>query len=436
MYGWLELACVAVKVGSDWILLSGRALLRTKPCPPTGGLTPLVHLNELVAVSGSTPALTIEDLIGLLKDSWVIEGVRDYPIRLIPEKAPQYRWNAPMVYSLSQQSRMLAVKWGGFNLIDSITHMDWDEIDSRLRQGTPGFNGFDALCEKLGLAARHNNLTSSFEVAAELPARFVAVDVDPEKRSIETDIEYEGSPDLMIEWLPQHDLKRIRQVWQPDGGPIVRHISVAIPEDAVEADLALSFAKLGDADSLKYCIPPGSTLLRVSNFFDPGRSGLAECLYTKTDAGANAFELGIARLLSTAGFVVLWFGKATKDALPDIFAYWRSPLGREFTILAECTLKDPVRKLTDLANRGKRLCEEAKLDSWDLLVVVFTRVEATGADFGDAEQRGVILCDGGRLTRLEKEIALGVSPTAVYELLKEVPIQRLDFIEPFSHWKP
>ena len=115
---------------------------------------------------------------------------------------------------------------------------------------------------------------------------------------------------------------------------------------------------------------------------------------------------------------MLWFGKASDDGLPDVVAYWRSPIGEEYLILGECTLRDPIRKLTDLINRRDRLSLEAGISADRWLTVVFSRANATGPDFTAAAERGVVLCDGKGLRELTQQVTTGASPSELYVALR------------------
>src|SRR5439155_15344541 len=73
LYQSLEFACIAVTCGKDWILISGQALLSAEPCTPGAQISPLVSVNELLALSGRIRAETVNNLVANLRDSWVVE---------------------------------------------------------------------------------------------------------------------------------------------------------------------------------------------------------------------------------------------------------------------------------------------------------------------------------------------------------------------------
>ena len=427
LYKSLEFTCVAARRGSEWVLVAGKVVLSTKPSP-NPSITPLVRLSSLLALSGSTGSEKVNDIVTNLRRGWVFQGLEsNYDVRLTPEDgAERYSWNPPRVQFVGRFSNPLdewsqfSMRGSGPNLSSLLSYDSLQEIDNQLRTSEPRFNGFDALCSKLNLPARRNDY-ASFELSAELPARFVAVQTKLEERTLEVDIRCVGIrdliPELMVDWLPKHEFHRVEKWQHPDPKGGLHHVSIALPDEATAAELMLTFPGIEAADTRRYDIVRESTLLRIANLFDPGQTRLTRYLFEEATSNANPFELGIARLLSVAGFVVLWFGKASTDALPDLVAYWRSPLGEEHVVLVECTFKDPTRKLSDLANRGKQLLESTGLASDRFLSVLFTRVDVTEPDFDAAAERGVVLCDGRSLRDLQQKIISSASPLDVYKML-------------------
>jgi hypothetical protein len=299
---------------------------------------------------------------------------------------------------------------------------EWQDIDDRLRENKRRkFDGLNGLFKFLGLNASRNTLTASFfEISAELPAQFKAVDYNRKNRTLEIEVDRVGKPALRIEWSPREgELIPIKDPFPAARLAGRRHFSIPVPDDSTRAKLVLSFAELGEADRAQCDINRESALLKIAEFFDPNQERLNKRLFNETDARANAFELAVARLLSTSGFAVLWFGSGSKDALPDIVAYWRSPLGKEYFILAECTLRNAFKKLTDLVNRRDRLSQETGVASDRWLTVVFSRDEAVPPDFDDAAACGVILCGGKPLRDLVQQVRSGASPSELHAALKK-----------------
>lgn len=259
LYGSLEFASVAVRRGTAHVLISGKAILSTELVKPDAEILPLVRANELIALHGRISAITIKRLVDNLRESWVIKGRPMDNVRLGDEGSGPYSWTFPAVYSIdgslnpSQWSRSFSLYGGGQNL-SSVPSSSWQEIDSELRRSTPAFNGFDGLCAKLGLPARRGSLSPSFQISAELPARFEAVYTDHVKKSLEIDIRCLGTPDLMIEWLPQHELHRVNDAWLHHGIEDRHHVSVPLPSGAEKAQLMLSFAELEPADVMTHDI--------------------------------------------------------------------------------------------------------------------------------------------------------------------------------------
>jgi len=423
LYHSLEFSCMAAKSGSAWVLIAGRAALSTEPCASNSSLLPAYSNNEFVALSGSLSAPVIEDLLNNLKNSEVVAGLPRYNVRLLPEGAGEFIWQGPVVrpvdkslYPWSRWKSELWIHGSGAN-ISSLLAPRWDQIDDQLLRNSPRFNGFNGLCTKLRIPACRDHVTQSFfNISAELPAQFVSIDDDRKEHTLEVDFECVGTPLLMRQWLPDGDLDLVE--WQHDPETNRQHVSIEIPPASAEVELMLSFDVLGLADALRYRVAPESTLLRIAEYFDPQQTRLQEFLNKKTDADANAFELGAARLLSTGGFVVQWFGKASKEALPDIVALWRSPRGEEQLVLAECTMRDPSRKLTDLFHRRKAMSEGMGIAVDRILPVLFLRTNATNLDFKAAAEQGMVLCDAGRLNELRERVMSGHTPPEICATLR------------------
>jgi hypothetical protein len=52
VYKSLEFACVAARHGSEWVLISGKAVLSTKPCASEAQIVPVAQLQEIVHFRG------------------------------------------------------------------------------------------------------------------------------------------------------------------------------------------------------------------------------------------------------------------------------------------------------------------------------------------------------------------------------------------------
>jgi len=341
----------------------------------------------------------------------------------MPEGPGEIIWQGPVVRSVDKSlypwSRWKSELWihGSGANIYSLLAPWWDQIDDQLLRNTPRFNGFNGLCRKLRIPARRDHLDQSFfNISAELPAQFVSIDDDRKKHTLEVDFECVGTPLLMKQWLPDGDIDLVE--WQHEPETNRQHVSIEIPPGSAEVELMLSFDVLGLADTLRYRVAPEGTLLRIAEYFDPQQTRLQEFLAKKTDADANAFELGVARLLSTGGFVVQWFGKASKEALPDIVALWRGPRGEEQLILAECTMRDPSGKLTDLFHRRKVMSEGIGIAVDRILPVLFLRTIATNPDFKSAAEREIVLCDAWRLNELRELVMSGRTPPEICATLR------------------
>jgi hypothetical protein len=418
IYHSLDFSCTAAKSGSEWILIAGRAALGTERCASESLISPVVKTDNLVALSGRLGAADVEALVNNLKGSLVVAGVPRYKVRLMPVGAGECIWQGPVVRpvdkSLYPSSRWTSELWmhGTGANVSSLVAPWWQQIDDQLLHGTPRFKDFNGLCRKLHIPARRDYVSqSSFHISAELPAQFISIDDDRKKKTLEVSFECVGTPLLMVEWLPGGDLDSVQ--WDRDPGVNRQRASIEVRPGSPEVELTLLFDGLGRADSLRYRVPRESILPRIAEYFDPQQTRLQEYLSEKTSADANPFELGVARLLSTGGFVVQWFGKASRDALPDIVAYWRSPRGEEHVILAECTMRDPTGKLTDLAHRRRLMSEGTGIAANRILPVLFLRTSATTPDFKAAAERGIALCDAERLRELRDRIMSGETPPEI-----------------------
>lgn len=258
LYQSLEFACVAAKSGTEWILISGKAVLSPEPDASGAQIAQSVRLDEIVALYGRIGAEAVNDLVANLRDSWVVRGLKRDNVRLTAEGAGGYSWVMPGAFAVdkswnpsSRWSREFAIYGNGPNLPSLLSHAAWAEIDDQLRRSKPtSFKDLDALCSKLGLPARRANLQQpSFRLSAELPARFENVHTNPVGGTLEIEIECFGSPDLMIDWLPEHDFERVPPGWKGEETAGHRHhVSLVVHGGAAKADLVLSFAGL-DADA-------------------------------------------------------------------------------------------------------------------------------------------------------------------------------------------
>ena len=423
LYHSLEFSCLAAKSGSEWVLIAGRAALSTNTCLSNPSISPVYSDNEFVALHGGLSAQNFEDLLNNLKNSEVVGGLQRYNVRLMPQGPGEFVWQGPVVrlvdtklYPWTTWKSELWIHGSGGNVFPLLAPW-WDRVDERLIHNRPRFNGLNGLCRKLRIPLVRDHLNLSFfNISAELPAQFVSIHEDRKAHTLEVDFECVGTPLLMKQWLPEGDLDLVE--WQNDPETNRQHVSLGIPPGSAEVELLLSFEVLGQADALRYRVAPESTLIRIAEYFDPQQTRLQEFLNKKTDADANAFELGVARLLSTGGFVVQWFGKASKEALPDIVALWRSSRGEEQLILAECTMRDPTGKLTDLMHRRRVMSDATGIALDRIRPVLFLRTSATSPDFKAAADRGIVLCDASRLNELQQLVMSGHTPPELCATLR------------------
>ena len=265
LYQSLEFAGVAARTGSKCVLISGRATLSAEPVALGEKIIELADLDDLVALKGRLRAGTINDLITNLREGRVIV---DHPslskickVSLPSEENSRFSWMQPGVFEGSDRrsrwKKSLTVIGQGPGFYQWLTSAAWDRVDSQLRRGSPGFSNFDALCESFGLSARRGQSTNvSFQISAQLPARFSRIQTDLAKGTLVVDIECLGWPELMIDWLPDHDFERVPPGWKVNGAAEHHHVSLKVPEGAKKANLILAFAEL-DADTTTVGIEQG-----------------------------------------------------------------------------------------------------------------------------------------------------------------------------------
>jgi len=419
----LEFAYIAVRRGSDWIVLAGRAELSTLPCGTSSNIRRLVDLPNFRAYHARLKPMLLDNLTTNLADSGVITGMPDDPVRLNPGDFQAFSWWQEAFIDSNHRTAdgwptSFRIRGTGAHQTALIPDGFWQEIDTQLFRNPQPYSGLAALCAKLALEFDRPTGNSYFDLCASVPARFVNARFNRAERSLCLTIEYVGTPDLIIEWLPQRDTVRV-PVPRRDAGPRGQtEVPATVPIGSTRAEAKLLVGKFL-ADSAGVRIEWDNTLLRIADFFDTGHKRLEELLWDNSSRqGANLFELGIARLLGLAGFDALWFGKASAGALPDVVAYWHSAIGKELIVLGECTIKDPLDKFADLAKRARDFSRALTFDQDMIVPVIFSRAVASGPEFEAAGGHSVALCDGNELRRLHDKIRSGTGPELIFEFLK------------------
>ena len=265
LYESLELTCLAGKRDNDWVLISGKAALTTRT-PTDSRLKKIVHLYGLAAYRGCIAAGELGDLITNLRQSGVLKWEN---IRLTSGRTENYRWMPPRVVDLPPRlwrswwrlpendaemtATDCAVANGSWtrpfilfgscpNFPPILSEHALEKIDRELRSGAPAFDGFDGLCAHLGLAVGRPPVASSFQLSAELPASVVEVFLKDWCELI-VGVECLGTPAVMVEWLPGHELQRVEGRWFRS--PTCNNcLSIKVPPDAEEARFILTFEDL------------------------------------------------------------------------------------------------------------------------------------------------------------------------------------------------
>jgi hypothetical protein len=249
IYRSIEFACVAARRGKEWILISGKTVLSTEPCASEAQILPEVTLEDVVALKGCIPAERISDLVRNLRESYVVRNLIGIDIRLAAKGALAYIWQEPKVIESMSRSKLwgraLALK-GCYPYLQSLrSDYNLEKINLDLYSSTSPYNGFDGLCDKLGLPARLNNLTSllRFQVSAELPAWVTKVGFAKRTKGIYFNCL--GTPDLKVKGWPRPGVERIPDTsWVREPSNMACRAPLLIPDGADAADLILSFGEL------------------------------------------------------------------------------------------------------------------------------------------------------------------------------------------------
>jgi hypothetical protein len=423
---------MAVRVETEWVQFAGKARLSTKPSEPDSMLKLIVGLKDFRVYTGRLEAKVIQALIGNLRESMVITGMPEDPIRLVPRGSRPYSWQPPYVFGSSigtspQQEwpSTLRAYGTGQSPASFFPPNFWGDIDTQLRRHNPPYNGFAALCAKLNLKFEESGSSSFFELCAGLPARFLAGEIDRKEKSLKLSMEYVATPELVIEWLPEHQTKKEPVPTGDPEKPGQFEIAVPIPPGATGVEARFLTVE-ADVDKLSLRTDWQNILLRICEFFDPNQTRLSDFLFNENSLkNVNPFELGVARLFSLAGYTVLWFGKGAKEAMADLVAYMRSPLGTERIIHGECTVEYPAKKFSEFAKRTNDLNEHLGSEAGTILPVVFVRNDATAQDCQAASELGLVLCDGGGVRQLQDKIKSDATAGEVFQFLRSLGSQTL-----------
>jgi hypothetical protein len=409
------------------VQFAGKAILGTEPLEPSSAFAPIVDLDDFRAYQGCLDPKAIHNLIRNLGKSTVDSEFAEGGLRLVAAGSPQYSWRQPYIGRrssaegpASEWPSLCSVHGAGSSSGSFPPPSVWFDLDTRLRRHSPPYNGFAALCGKLGLSFMPSGSGPHFNLYAELPAKFLGCEVKPKEKSLVLTMNYVGTPDLVMEWLPTRETRRMPIPAGQVQVPAQYAVTLPIPPAATEIKANLLVMEC-DADALSLRLGWENTLLRICEFFDPSQARLSDFLYNEINLkNVNPFELGVARLLGLAGYTVLWFGKGAKDALPDLVAYMRLPLGTEQIIYGECTLKNPAEKLSDLAKRADDLRGFLGVEAGKILPVVFVRNAATDQDRLAASELGLALCDGNRIQQLQGRIKSDAPPVEVFQFLRSL----------------
>ncbi len=426
---------IAVKKSDTWVSIAMRIQLTEHPVQPAGAIKPT---DYFLAGHHFSPIGRLDETLLRILDSGQVT-IGDDCVTFADSQA-RLSWNPPRKLPNPQafkefgQARLTwALAAFGPRVVDYISEEQLEGVDSAVRLGDSGFSGVRGLASWSILGSGIGfGLYQSTQVEILAPVPFTLNFAHGDG--------FKGK--LIVEAAKTSDLKQLlalilfdpfapRVKWTPDplkteevSSGLVRWIDeFQWPVASRSASFHLYY-KEREVNTLS--VPRwdvGSEVRRVlDDFFDPGGLILREWLFPR-ESGRNKpggseqtnFELAVARALNRCGIPTAWYGGKGYQRRPDLAAYvdWTDP---PTVILGECTIQNPIAKLSGI----QELCEElaTKLGcGFQILPIVFTRVEVTRTDRQAARERSVYVMGSEEL----KQISHIASPRPALEYIKDLP---------------
>jgi hypothetical protein len=329
------------------------------------------------------PAEEFWGLIADLRDFWVLKREK---IRLTTANTSGYwRWQGPIKALNAERNwpREYALCGSGPDCSSLLTYSKLQEIDRLLRLSSPSarrgeslcadipypwyeepeevcllFDGFDYLCESLHLPAKRSNLTSSFQISAELPARIERVFFDWSTRDLGVDMHGYGRPDLFVDWWPERTLGQPVIGWHSTIQSSRQTATVRFEESSQSARVILRYGGL-EADVAR----TGSLYFATSD--DPPIEQYHEIKFVREEPPVP--DLAISKAANQQ--------KLSKISVADLLSKYRSPLT---WAIASKTLSIPqvtYRKVCNALDKDTKLELPPKWKKFlagDLFVQVLT----------------------------------------------------------------
>jgi len=161
-----------------------------------------------------------------------------------------------------------------------------------------------------------------------------------------------------------------------------------------------------------------SERMSALSHFDRGLWRLRSWLRQSSGMDGRNFEYAVSTLLYALGFDSLWVGYMPADA-PDVVA-----LGGNSVLLVECTVAPPKpEKIAILAARAEDLSYATRMTVTPVLFFVGDVSELDPESVEEARNTGVVLVDSGTIEALLRAASSGSGPERALEIMK-VPQER------------
>jgi hypothetical protein len=448
---------LASLTGGFWISLSLRILLSDRPAERFS--ISILGKEFLYFVAGHPVAafekIAAEALVDGYVDIQATESRLDAPARIFLTRkqtgsatatATLPSWFVPQFQERGACRRFhgitrasVVITGQGDRLLELLPYEKRLGIDSKLRFGSPSYDGIKDLAVKLEAASFDpDSGTSAFEIIAPLP-------FDLECPAEEKVIVHAPSstPDGVL---------AVRFFFEPKHGPVSEpfilrnenaearapsgllwRLPVAWPTGSTRAKARLFFHDT-QIDCRELTRWKGGASLRAAldDHFDPGHQQLRSTVLENSKVDAREFERGVARLLTLFEIPLVWYGNAPVERLPDLAGCFEVS-GAKIIVLAECTLEKPEAKFSALALRTQELQAKFKGEA-EIVPVVFTRAPTAPTEKQHAAEHRIALAGRTELERLFELLQQpGEAGTAI-EFLRQLARFTPSGLDELSRW--
>ena len=308
-----------------------------------------------------------------------------------------------------------------------LSHDDISRMSGLLRKHKPPYNGLDGLLQFAEATNRPN--TSSHEVLVEIKA-VLPFKITPQEDQILVECPASLARKLSILlFFSGHESRKVRYSRKlPVPGRsncVVAPFPIEWPSNVSEAEAHILYDKHEiETVPLRHWASTANWRVAVDSYFDPETKLLKEALSgdgerLKGQNRSQAFELGIARLLTLAGIAVTWHGAIRQSGRPDLAGFCELP-GRRIALIGECTLEKPNIKMDALKARMSAV-RQLSGDTVEILPVVFTACDPIQSDYESAATEGIAIVGKRELAWL---LQLVERNTKTSDIIKQIENSR------------